>query len=262
MVESTRSLLAVMRSLRDEETGCPWDREQTFVTIAPYTIEEAYEVADAIAREDMQDLRDELGDLLFQVVFHSQMAQEAGYFQFDDVVESITRKMLRRHPHVFADEAVENADEQSHAWERHKAAERQAKESDTHSQLDGVALGLPALLRAEKLQKRAARVGFDWPDLTGVVDKLDEELDEVKSALAQDEGLQRITEEMGDLLFCCVNLARKAGIDAETALRHANQKFDTRFRYIERQLKAADIPLEQASLDEMERLWQEAKTCE
>lgn len=262
MVKSTLSLIEIMRALRDEEAGCPWDREQTFETIAPYTIEEAYEVADAIARKDMDELRDELGDLLFQVVFHSQMAHEAGYFQFNDVVESITRKMLRRHPHVFADDEVTTAEEQSHAWERHKAAERQAKGSEGHSQLDGVALGLPALLRAEKLQKRAARVGFDWPDLTGVVEKLEEELDEVKSALAQDEGLQRITEEMGDLLFSCVNLARKAGVDAETALRHANQKFDSRFRYIERQLKTANTPLEQATLDEMERLWLEAKTCE
>ena len=249
-----------MRALRAAETGCPWDRQQTFETIAPYTIEEAYEVADAIAQGDMDDLCSELGDLLFQVVFHAQMAEEAGHFTFDDVVAVISEKMIRRHPHVFAGVDVADAETQSHAWEQHKAAERKRKQAEGEvSQLAGVALGLPALLRAEKLQKRAARVGFDWPDLDGVMDKIDEELDELKQAIAKGESKQRLAEELGDLLFSCANLARRLDLDAETAVRGTNRKFECRFAYIEQQLSLAGIPLEEASLDEMDRLWNEAK---
>lgn len=258
---ATEALQEIMRALRAKEGGCPWDREQTFKTIAPYTIEEAYEVADAIAQGDMGELRSELGDLLFQVVFHSQMAEEGGHFTFDDVVSTICEKMTRRHPHVFSDKEVANAEEQSHAWEQHKAVERLQKQADGEvSHLSGIALALPALLRAEKLQKRAARVGFDWPELDGVIDKIDEELAELKEAIAEGESKQRVSEEMGDLLFSVANLARRLKIDAETTVRDTNQKFEHRFAYIEQQLSQAGISLEEASLQEMDRLWNEAKS--
>ena len=256
---ATQSLQEIMRALRADETGCPWDRQQTFKSIAPYTIEEAYEVADAIAHGDMDELRCELGDLLFQVVFHAQMAEEGGHFCFDDVVEAITEKMIRRHPHVFANVNLADAEAQSQAWERHKAAERRQQTEGEVSQLAGVALGLPALLRAEKLQKRAASVGFDWPDLTGVIGKIDEELNELKEAVEGGECKERLSEELGDLLFSCVNLARRLDLDAETALRECNRKFVRRFETIEQQLRSAGIPLEEAGLDEMDRLWSEAK---
>ncbi|MCF6281030.1 MAG: nucleoside triphosphate pyrophosphohydrolase [Candidatus Polarisedimenticolaceae bacterium] len=258
---ATKPLQEIMRALRADKTGCPWDRQQSFASIAPYTIEEAYEVADAIAQGDMDELRGELGDLLFQVVFHAQMAEEAGHFGFDDVVETICEKMIRRHPHVFAGSDVADAEAQSQAWELHKAAERRQKQVDGEtSQLAGVALGLPALLRAEKLQKRASQVGFDWPELSGVIAKIDEELAELKEAIAEDEGKQRLSEELGDLLFSCANLARRLDIDAETAVRDTNRKFERRFAYIEQQLSLTGIALEEASLEEMERLWNEAKS--
>jgi ATP diphosphatase len=241
-------LAAIMARLRDPERGCPWDVEQDFASIAPYTIEEAYEVADAIARGDMPGLADELGDLLLQVVFHSRMAQEAGHFALADVVAGICAKMIRRHPHVFGDGAP------SPGWEAIKAAERAEREPDP-SALAGVALALPALLRAEKLQKRAARTGFDWPDVTGVRAKIDEELAEV--AAAPDAAARE--EEVGDLLFAVVNLARHLGVDPETALRGANAKFERRFRAMEDRA-GTDFPA--LSLDEKEALWQAVKRAE
>lgn len=250
-------LIALMAALRDPQNGCPWDREQDFSTIAPYTIEEAYEVADAIARNDMAELRDELGDLLFQVVFHARMAQEAGAFSFDDVVAAIVEKMTRRHPHVFGNDSVADAEEQTHAWEAHKAKERREK-GEHHSLLDGVTLGLPALVRAAKLQKRAARAGFDWPSVEGVVAKVDEELNEVRAELESNDRAA-LEDEIGDLLFAGVNLARHAGFDAEEALRAANRRFENRFRYLESHLQEQGRQLEQCSLEEMDRLWLEAK---
>jgi MazG family protein len=250
-------LLRVMARLRDPQGGCPWDREQDFASIAPYTIEEAYEVADAISRGEMGELRDELGDLLFQVVFHARMAEEAGQFDFADVVEGIVEKMLRRHPHVFADEEVADAEAQTRAWEEHKAKERRAK-GQHHSLLDGVTLGLPALSRAQKLQKRAARAGFDWPEKEGVLAKIAEELDEVRAELAAGDQAA-LQGEIGDLLFACVNLARHTGVDPETALRTSNEKFERRFRYIEQALRDAGRDIEQCTLEEMDALWNEAK---
>lgn len=242
-------LAAVMAKLRDPNGGCPWDLEQTFATIAPYTIEEAYEVADAIARQDMTALREELGDLLLQVVYHSQMAAEDGTFTLSDVVDGIADKMVRRHPHVFGDTSVTTAAEQTDAWEKLKAAEKPRK-----SALDGVALGLPALMRAQKLQSRAARTGFDWPDAQGPRQKIDEELAEVAAA----EPDQR-AGEIGDLLFAVVNYARHLGIDAEAALREANGKFERRFASMEGAASASFVDLD---LDAKEALWQSAKAAE
>jgi ATP diphosphatase len=241
-------LVAIMARLRDPVSGCEWDTVQTFATIAPYTIEEAYEVADAIERADMADLKDELGDLLLQVVFHARMAEEAGDFALNDVVAAICDKMERRHPHIFGD-AAEGG---HYLWEHIKAAERGAKGAE--SALDGVAIGLPALLRAEKLQKRAARTGFDWPDASGPRAKIDEELAEVETATSDAER----EEEVGDLLFAVVNWARKLNIDPEAALRAANAKFERRFKAME----AADAKFSERSLDEQEALWQRAKVGE
>ncbi len=253
-------LLAVMARLRDPQAGCPWDREQTFASIAPYTIEEAYEVADAIEHGDLQDLKDELGDLLFQVVFHARMAEEQGAFAFGDVVAAIVEKMRRRHPHVFAGERIDSAAEQSAAWEAHKAQER-ADRGGHESLLDGITRTLPALARAEKLQRRAARVGFQWPDISGVLEKLDEELSEVRAEVAAGD-IQALHGEIGDLLFACANLARYAGVDAEAALRTTNHKFERRFRYIEAALRERGKRPEQSDLAEMDALWEEAKRAE
>lgn len=239
-------LVQIMARLRDPERGCEWDTVQTFATIAPYTIEEAYEVADAIERRDMAELKDELGDLLLQVVFHSRMAEEDGHFAISDVIASISDKMERRHPHIFGDAANGG----HHLWEEIKSEEREAKGHE--SALDGVALGLPALLRSEKLQKRAARTGFDWPDASGARAKIDEELAEVETAPSPAE----IEEEIGDLLFAVVNWARKLDVDAEAALRHANRKFETRFRSMEDQAGSAFKAL---SLEDKEALWQQIK---
>lgn len=247
------TLLDVMTRLRDPATGCPWDVEQNFRTIAPYTVEEAYEVADAIERDDMAGLKDELGDLLFQTVFHAQMAREAGYFDFGDVVQSITEKMIRRHPHVFADADLRTADEQTHAWERQKAEERAAKGHG--SLLDDVPVGLPGLTRAVKLQKRAARVGFDWPEAKDVLEKIEEETRELADAM-ETSPQEKIEEEFGDLLFVIANLSRHLKVDPEAALRRANEKFIRRFRYIEGKLGQR---IGDATLDEMEALWREAK---
>lgn len=253
-------LLAIMATLRDPERGCPWDVKQNFATIAPYTIEEAYEVADAIDRRDYADLRDELGDLLLQVVFHAQMAQEAGHFDFGDVVEAISTKMIRRHPHVFGDASVEDADAQTRAWEELKRAERAAKGEADDSALAGVSRGLPEWQRALKLQKRAATVGFDWPSVEPVIDKLHEEIDEVRAEFASGDA-ERLTDEIGDLLFVCVNVARHAKVDFSQALRGANAKFERRFRRME-QLGAPDGGLAGMTLAEQDALWDRAKAEE
>ena len=253
-------LLAIMARLRDPNGGCAWDLEQNFATIAPYTIEEAYEVAEAIARNDMGELRDELGDLLLQVVFHSQMASELGHFTFDEVADAIGQKMIRRHPHVFGEAEIRSAAEQVDAWEVQKANERASK-AERVSALDGVALALPALMRAQKLGRRASGTGFDWPDAKGVIDKIREELDEVEEALAIKDAAAR-AEEIGDLLFAVVNLARHADVDAEEALRKANEKFERRFRFVEDGLLAENIAPKDAGLAKMETLWNLAKAAE
>ena len=253
-------LVEIMARLRDPVAGCPWDVEQSFATIAPYTIEEAYEVADAIEREAWDELRGELGDLLFQSVFHARMAEEAGMFSFHDVARGMADKMVARHPHVFGDQTgVNSADAQTENWEAMKARERAGKAQ--HGTLDGVAVGLPALLRAYKLQKRAARVGFDWPDIVQVLDKVAEEAREVAAAHAggsQDE----VTEEIGDLLFVVANLARHLGVEPEAALRGANAKFIRRFEAIEAGLAAAGKRPENSTLEEMDALWEAAKAAE
>lgn len=247
-------LLQIMAALRDPHNGCPWDIEQSFESIAPYTIEEAYEVADAIERGDLPELRGELGDLLFQVVFHARLAEERGEFDFAGVVTAICDKMERRHPHVFADERIATAAEQSHAWERHKERERRSQQGA----LDGVALALPALVRAAKLQRRAARVGFDWPDIAGPLAKCHEELAEVEEALAQQDQRQ-VEAEIGDLLFAVVNLARFAGVDAEQALQSSSRRFVARFGYIEQQLRRQGEECAEVSLQRLEELWRQAK---
>lgn len=255
----TGRLLEIMARLRDPETGCPWDVEQDFRTIAPYTVEEAFEVADAIARDDMQDLRDELGDLLFQVVYHTQIAAELGLFGFDEVLEGICDKMVRRHPHVFGDAEVEDAEAQSRAWERHKAAERASSGKHRRSALDAVPSGMPALARAQKLGSRAARDGFDWKDVGGVMEKLREEMVELEKA-RRGEGL--VEEEIGDLLFTTVNLCRHEGIDAESALRHANAKFERRFREVESRLSIDGKTIASTDAVELEQVWDEVKRAE
>jgi ATP diphosphatase len=255
-------LLAVMARLRDPQRGCPWDLEQDFATIAPYTIEEAYEVADAIARGDFEALKDELGDLLLQVVYHAQMADEGGHFDFDAVAAQIADKMIRRHPHVFGDATVDGARAQSQAWEHTKAAERAARQGGTGSLLDDVPLALPALMRAAKLQKRAARAGFDWPRAAEVLDKMEEEIAEVRAELDRDPASPRVAGEVGDLLFALVNLARHLEVDPEEALRSTNRKFERRFRAIEVALAAAGRRPEDTSLSELEALWQQAKAQE
>jgi len=255
-------LLAVMAWLRDRQHGCPWDIDQTFRTIAPYTIEEAYEVADAIERNDMPALKEELGDLLLQVVYHAQIAQEAQAFGFADVAAAIAEKMIDRHPHVFGDATIDTSEAQTVSWEARKAAERAAKQTaQPAGALDGVARALPALLRAEKIQKRAARVGFDWADIAPVIDKIEEELGELRAEITAGTVDQaRLTDELGDVLFAVANLARHCKVDPEAALRATNDKFERRFGYIERQLAAQGRKPADATLVEMESLWQEAKT--
>lgn len=255
-------LLAVMAWLRDRQHGCPWDIDQTFRTIAPYTIEEAYEVADAIERDDMPALKEELGDLLLQVVYHSQIASEAKAFAFDDVAAAIADKMVDRHPHVFGDLDIKTADAQTVSWEARKAAERAAKDTTKGATgaLDGVARALPALMRAEKIQKRAARVGFDWATIGPVIDKIEEELKELRVELEAGKVEQaKVADELGDVLFAVANLARHCKVDPEVALRATNDKFEKRFRHIERRLAETGRKPSDASLEEMETLWQEAK---
>lgn len=261
-------LIEIMAALRDPETGCPWDVKQDFASIAPYTLEEAYEVADAIGRGDMEDLCDELGDLLLQVVFHARMAEEAGAFAFGDVVEAITTKMIRRHPHVFGDEEAREAGMAKGMWEKIKAKEKQEKlsraaardEGGREGFLDSVPLPLPALTRALKLQRQAARVGFDWSEAAPVLDKIEEEVSELREALGESDKAA-MKDEFGDLLFALVNLGRHLDIDPEAALRQTNDKFRDRFHFIERELDRQSRTLDEASLDEMETIWQKAKTA-
>ena len=264
--KAINDLLDIMAKLRAPDGGCPWDLEQNFSTIAPYTIEEAYEVADAIADGDMNELRDELGDLLLQVVFHAQMAQEEGHFTFEDVANSINAKMISRHPHVFGDGDATTTDGVNQTWEKIKASERaqkaETKGHDRHSALDGVASALPALMRAEKLTKRAARVGFDWPSTDEVFDKLHEEIDELKAEMTKNPDQDRIEDELGDMLFVMANLGRKLGVDPEVALRRANHKFTRRFHFIEDELAKDSRTASQSDLQEMDVLWNKAKKVE
>ncbi|WP_414470909.1 nucleoside triphosphate pyrophosphohydrolase [Microvirga sp. M2] len=265
-------LLEIMAALRTPKTGCPWDLEQDFASIAPYTLEEAYEVVDAIERGDLADLRDELGDLLLQVVFHARMAEEQGAFAFPDVVEAITRKLIRRHPHVFGEAKDLAPEEVKTLWdaikreeksERHRARETMGHAPEPHDAgfLGGIPTALPALTRAQKLTAKAAKVGFDWPDAAQVIDKIHEELEEVKDASSSGER-DRIEDEIGDLLFSVTNLARHYGIDPETALRRTNAKFERRFGAVEEGLKWQGRRLDDASLEEMEDLWVQAKRSE
>ncbi len=254
-----KKLLDIMAALRNPETGCPWDIKQTFKSVVPYTLEEAYEVADAIENGDMDELKSELGDLLFQIVFYAQMAKEQNEFDFDDVVNAVSEKLINRHPHVFA--GVESGDERAlhEAWEQVKAGERNEQAStEKASILDGVAQALPALKRAQKLQKRAAREGFDWPDVEPVLAKIEEEIQELRDAMQQNNQAS-IMEETGDLLFSCVNLARHLNVDAEESLRACNQKFELRFSYIESVLNKSGKSFQSCSLNELEALWLEAK---
>jgi ATP diphosphatase len=265
-------LLEIMAALRTPGTGCPWDLEQDFASITPYTIEEAYEVVDAIERGDLADLRDELGDLLLQVVFHARMAEEQGAFTFGDVVEAITRKLIRRHPHVFGSTRDLSPGEVKRLWDSIKAEEKVDRKAERAKMglspeaheagfLGGIPTALPALTRAQKLTAKAAKVGFDWPDATQVIDKIHEELDEVKEA-ASSKDRDRIEDEIGDLLFSVTNLARHFGIDPERALRRTNAKFERRFRAVEQALGEQDRTLDEASLEEMERHWVAAKMAE
>jgi len=255
--DAIERLLAIMARLRDPARGCPWDREQTWDSIAPHTIEEAYEVEDAVRRGDPGHVRDELGDLLFQVVFQSRIAQERGLFAFSDVANSISDKLERRHPHVFGTETIGDAAEQTAAWERHKAAERAAT-GGGHGRLDGVTLGLPALSRAAKFGRRAAGAGFDWPDAAGVLGKVREECDELARALESGD-MRQVSEELGDVLFSVAQLARHLAIDPEQSLRDANDKFERRFRAMEAQASRGGRDLAGMTPDELEALWLEAK---
>ncbi|HEV2366112.1 MAG TPA: nucleoside triphosphate pyrophosphohydrolase [Caulobacteraceae bacterium] len=254
-------LIEVMAALRDSNTGCPWDLEQTFHTIAPYTIEEAYEVADAIARNDLRDLREELGDLLFQSVYHARLAEEAGAFDFEDVARDAADKMVRRHPHVFGEEGARESTAHRQAWEDQKARERAQKSAGQQSVLAGLPLALPALSRAVKLAARAARVGFDWPTAEGVLDKIAEETTELRHEVRAGRA-ERAAAELGDLLFACASLAAKLEIDPEAALRAANDKFVRRFGHIERQLATEGVSPDSVGLARLETLWREAKARE
>jgi ATP diphosphatase len=251
-------LLEIMAQLRKPQTGCPWDLQQDFHSIAPYTLEEAYEVVDAIEQGDERALQEELGDLLFQVVYHAQMAHEAGWFDFNAVVTGICEKLVRRHPHVFGDDVIKTAAAQTHAWELHKEKERGPQESV----LDGVPLALSALTRASKLQKKASRVGFDWPTIHGVSDKVEEELDELRDEINSNAGADAVMDEAGDLLFAAVNLLRHAGVDPEAALRQANQKFSRRFQMVEKLSQAAGSTVAETDLDTLDYYWDRAKELE
>lgn len=257
-MRAMQHLLNIMARLRDPQRGCPWDLQQNFASLVPHTLEEAYEVAEAIESEQYDALRDELGDLLFQVVFYAQLGAEQQRFDFEAIAGAIADKLVRRHPHVFADEQVKDAVHQTSAWEAHKAAERARAAGADASALAGVSRTLPALSRAQKLQRRAQRVGFDWPDVEGVMEKIEEELAECRAELHQAD-TERVQEEVGDLLFACVNFARHLGVDAETALRNANRKFERRFEAMERQLVAQGLDVEQATLEQMDTAWDAVK---
>ncbi len=254
-------LLQIMQRLRDPESGCPWDQQQTFASLIPHTLEEAYEVTEAVENDHPEELAGELGDLLFQVVFYARIAEEQGEFDFAQICRAISDKLIRRHPHVFADQQVASVAEQTEAWEQHKARERAEKAAGKTRILDGVSHALPALTRSLKLQKRAARVGFDWPDIQGVLAKVQEEITEVEAELEEPVNLECMQHEIGDLLFAVVNLARHTGMDPEKALRVANRRFESRFAHVEDSLNGAE-GLRQASLDEMEAAWVEAKQAE
>ena len=254
-----QTLLDIMACLRNPDNGCPWDRQQDFRSIAPYTLEEACEVVDAIEQDDRAGLRDELGDLLFQVVFHARMASEYGWFDFSDVVQGICDKMIRRHPHVFADAEVTDADAQTHAWEAHKQKER-GEAPD--SVLDGVPLALPALMRANKLQKKASRAGFDWPDIRGVFDKVEEEMEELRAEIESGLDQEALRDEAGDLLFAVVNLVRHAGAEPESVLRRANRKFTKRFQQVEQLCREAGTGVNETDLDTLDRYWDQVKMSE
>jgi len=262
-MDAMTQLLEIMTRLRDPESGCPWDQRQTYASIVPYTLEEAYEVADAIQRGDMPELRDELGDLLFQVVFYSQIAGEEGHFGFEDVARGICDKMVRRHPHVFSDAEYADDEQLRQAWEARKAEERAGRGARPNaSQMDGVARALPALIRAEKLQKRAAGVGFDWPDARGAFDKTREELDEVQAEMKSGDE-SRLQDELGDLLFAMVNVVRLLGMDAEQALSRANEKFERRFRHMEQQLLVEGVEdMRRLSLQALDDAWEAVKQRE
>jgi MazG family protein len=255
-----KSLLEIMAKLRDKQSGCPWDVEQTFESIAPHTLEEAYEVVDAIERDNMDNLKEELGDLLLQVVFHSQMAKEQKLFDFNDVVGSICDKLIRRHPHVFGDADIKTAAQQTEAWDTIKEKEQQEK-NEPNSILNGIAIALPALLRAYKLQKKAAKSGFDWPSVAPVLEKLEEEIAELKMAIAAKDK-ENMEEELGDMLFVCVNIAKHLDINPEDALRYTNRKFEKRFYFIERELDRQHRDIKEASLQELDDLWDKAKLAE
>ena len=264
-MKSIVELLDIMATLRDPEAGCPWDRAQTFTSILPYTFEEVYELANAIDKNDMEGLCDELGDLLFHIVYYAQMAKEKGYFDFNTLSINLINKIQRRHPHVFDDSEVLTAEQQSLAWEMMKQNETHnlpSFDNDAESLLDGISHTQPAFIRAHKLQKRAACVGFDWNEIENVLDKIEEEAKELRDEINAGSNNKNLTEEYGDLLFACVNFARHAGIDSETALRRANRKFEQRFNFIETEVSKQDKKLTEVSLDEMETLWRKAKELE
>lgn len=258
--KQVQRLLHIMEQLRHPETGCPWDTQQTFQTIVPYTLEEAYEVADAIEFGTMDDVKDELGDLLFQVIFYAQLGKEQGHFDFEAIAENVSDKLVRRHPHVFADAQVDSTDAVKERWEQIKQKEREAKGEIDKSTLANIPKGMGPLIKAHKIQKRCAKVGFDWPDLPPVFDKISEEVDEIKDELNQDvPSKERLTEEVGDLFFSVVNLARHLGVDSDAALRVANNKFEKRFRQVENTLHQQDKLPNEVSLDELESIWQKVK---
>jgi len=260
-LSNIEKLIEVMAQLRDPQQGCPWDLEQSFETIVPHTLEEAYEVAETIENGEISELCDELGDLLFQVVFYARLAEEKGLFDFTQIVNGIVDKLVRRHPHVFGDEIIEDAEAQTRAWESHKARERADKSGDAGT-LTGIANALPALTRAIKLQKRAGQVSFDWPTITPVFDKILEELDEVKQEIDVENNKQRIEEEIGDLLFACTNLARHAHVNPETALRRSNRKFENRFSQMETIAANNSLLIEHLDIEQWEQLWDQVKTEE
>lgn len=257
-MKHTQRLLNIMRTLRDPERGCPWDKKQTFTSIVPHTLEEAYEVADAIESGDMAELEGELGDLLFQVVFYAQLGQEEALFDFESIAKAMSDKLIRRHPHVFSDMSLESDEAIKQNWEKLKQQERQSKNSENTSLLDDLPKSFPALSLAQKMQKRVGRHGFDWPDLDGVIDKLEEEVAELKEAIkSQDK--DHIEEELGDVLFSCVNLSRHLKVDPEAALRKSCRKFEQRFRVLESLIDKDSLTVDSASLEQLEDAWQQAK---
>ena len=265
-MQSIEKLIDIMRALRDPKSGCPWDLEQDFQSLIPYTLEESYEVADAIERNDFDDIKSELGDLLFQIVFYSQLAKEQEAFEFKDVAQAISDKLIRRHPHVFADAIVKDAAEQTKEWEKIKQKEREEKAEGNSSHLsilDDVSRTLPSLMRSEKLQKRAAKEGFDWPSINDVMVKVREEVSEVQQELdAKTQDKEKIEDEIGDLFFSCINLSRHAGLDAEQCVRKANLKFERRFRELEKTANNKGMQVNEINTDDLEKLWQEVKSRE